>query len=78
MVNKPLANELLAELTLFLTLLEAFLIAVGIEIAGRVGGMYLVDKDYFAVAQTEFIFSVDRIRPFSAAIFDPRAKSLRV
>ena len=43
-VDEPLANKLFAELTLFLPFLETFLIAVGIEISGRVGSVDLVYK----------------------------------
>ena len=58
MVDEPLAHKLLRELALGLAGFQILLIAVGVEVAAAVGGVYLVYQVYLAVAKTEFVFRV--------------------
>src|SRR5690606_31296733 len=56
---KPLADEFLRQLFLFFAFVLSFLISVSIKIAGRVGSVYFVYKNDFAVCSfPEFIFGI--------------------
>ena len=59
MLDEPLTDELLRELLLFLSLLEALFVALGIEVARGVWGMYLIDEiDCAVLTLAELILRV--------------------
>ena len=60
MLDEPLSDELLRELTLRLALSQTLLVAVGIEVAAGVWCMDLVDEIELAVALAKFVFGVDK------------------
>lgn len=78
MLDQPLAYKLLGQLALGLTLGETLLVALGIEVATRVGSVYLIDEIYLAVALAKLILGVYQYQSVLGAISCPRAKSLRV
>lgn len=59
-LDEPLAHKLLGELTLGLSGAQTLLVAVGIEVARRVGGVDFVNQDDLALAQAELILGVDQ------------------
>ena len=58
-LDEPLADEFLGELLLLFTTLEALFVAFGIEVAGGVGRVDLVDEVDLAVLLPEFVLRVD-------------------
>ena len=58
-LDEPLADEFLGELLLLFTTLEALFVAFGIEVAGGVGRVDLVDEVNLAVLLPEFVLRVD-------------------
>ena len=67
-LDEPLADEFLGELLLLFTTLEALFIAFGIEVAGGVGRVDLVDTKYEFGKKDGKIYLIDEIRPRSRAI----------
>ena len=66
-LDEPLADEFLGELLLLFATLEA-LFVLGIEVAGGVGRVDLVDEVDLAVLLPEFVLRVDEDQPRSRAI----------
>ena len=62
MVDEPLADELLRQLALRLTLLEFLLITVSIEVTAGVRSVNLVDEIELTVTLAELILSVDEYK----------------
>ena len=62
-VDEPLADKLLGELTLRLPGLKELLIGVSVEVAARVGGVDLVDEVDLAVLLAKLVLRVDQDEP---------------
>ena len=60
MLNEPLAHKLLGELSLWLTLGQFLLVAIGIEIPAGIRRVDLVDQIHLTVALAELIFGVNK------------------
>ena len=68
-VHQPFADKFLGQLFLFFPASKAFFVAVGVEVAGRVGGVDFVDEVNLPVLFPELVFGVNEDKSFAGCYF---------
>ena len=68
-LHQPLTHKFLGQLALRFAFGEFLFVTVGIEIAGRVGGMNLVDEVDFAVGFAELVLGIHQNQAFLGGDF---------